>query len=368
MNKQIRILYLDDEEHNLKSFKAIFRHDYSVYTALTTQEAFNIVEKHRPNIVFSDQRMPRMTGVEFFSKLKDIYPEGIRILLTGYADVNNVIESINKGHVYRYLTKPWSEDEIRLAIENGYELYQTRLELKNKMKHLERTNEELNRFIYSASHDLRSPIVSALGLLDVAKMEIDDPGTNEYLDMIKDSVLRMDGYIQNIIKFYQNRGKNEEITEVDFAGLYAEVLEDLRSYMELKKIKVTADIQQSRPFLTDGFRLRIILNNLISNALKFQREDETNAFVHIAFTQNEKESVISVKDNGMGFSPEYKDKIYKMFFRGTSKVHGTGMGLYIVKEAVRSISGQIEVRTEPGKGTEFIVTVPDLVPESSPVS
>lgn len=124
MKKKIRVLYLDDEENNLRSFKAAFRRDFQVYTAQNTEEAFAIVKEHQPHVVFSDQRMPVTTGVEFFNALRQVYPDSVRILITGYADMDNVIQAINKGNVYRYLTKPWSEDEIKIAILNGYDLFQ----------------------------------------------------------------------------------------------------------------------------------------------------------------------------------------------------------------------------------------------------
>lgn len=132
MEKQfINILYVDDEVHNLNAFKASFRRIFNVFTAESAKEAMGILETQQMHIIVSDQRMPVMTGVEFLQSIIPIYPDPIRILLTGYADISAVIDAINKGQVYLYITKPWQEDELRQNLERAFEIFSLRKENKN---------------------------------------------------------------------------------------------------------------------------------------------------------------------------------------------------------------------------------------------
>ena len=141
--QHIHILYVDDEIHNLNAFKASFRRLYTVFTASSAEEALKVLEKEEIQIIISDQRMPRMTGIEFFESILDKYPEPIRILLTGYADINAVIDAINKGQVYKYFAKPWNDEDLRQNIEKAYEVYALRKENKELTAKLLDVNEKL---------------------------------------------------------------------------------------------------------------------------------------------------------------------------------------------------------------------------------
>jgi response regulator RpfG family c-di-GMP phosphodiesterase len=132
----INVLYIDDEPHNLTSFKASFRRNFNIYTVEEAAEARKILENKEVHVILSDQRMPKMTGIEFFESILEAFPDPIRILVTGYTDINAVIDAINRGQVYKYLTKPWSEDDVRHAIEKAHEVYRLRKEneeLTNKL-------------------------------------------------------------------------------------------------------------------------------------------------------------------------------------------------------------------------------------------
>lgn len=126
--EKINVLYIDDEEHNLISFKASFRRLFNVYTAESAEEGGNILKNEIIHVILSDQRMPKMTGIEFFESIKETHPDPIRILITGYTDVNAVIAAINQGQVYKYLTKPWVEEDIKNFIEKAYEVFRLRKE------------------------------------------------------------------------------------------------------------------------------------------------------------------------------------------------------------------------------------------------
>lgn len=142
-NDKIKILYIDDEQHNLTSFKATFRIDYDVYIALSAEEGRSILKENDIEIIITDQRMPEITGVEFLASIIEDYPDVMRVLLTGYSDIQAVIDAINKGMVYRYLNKPINEGELRSVIKNAYEVYSLRKENKELTKTLLRVNEQL---------------------------------------------------------------------------------------------------------------------------------------------------------------------------------------------------------------------------------
>ena len=142
---KIKVLYIDDEVENLNAFKAAFRRQFDVHLGNSADEGMEILKKEPIEVVISDQRMPNKTGVDFFEAIVNVYPNPIRILLTGYSDINAVIDAVNKGHIYRYVTKPWSEYDLKLTIENAYHLY-----------HLKEQNNKLNmkyRKVFSDSSD-----------------------------------------------------------------------------------------------------------------------------------------------------------------------------------------------------------------------
>lgn len=154
MDKNFTILYVDDEQQNLISFKASFRREYKIITATSAAEGLEVLRSQPVQMVISDQRMPEMTGVEFFEKILPEFPTIIRVVLTGYSDVAAIINAINKGQVYRYITKPWDDDEVRVTIENArvfHNLQQSnqRLleELKGKVEEQERTLKLFMRYV-----------------------------------------------------------------------------------------------------------------------------------------------------------------------------------------------------------------------------
>lgn len=141
--EKIKILYVDDEKNNLHAFKATFRRDYEIFLALSADEGREILRSEDVHIIITDQRMPDETGVDFLSSIIPINPDPIRILLTGYTDIQAVIDAINKGQIYHYLTKPWEEEYMRNVIQNAYEVYQLRLENRQLTTDLHDINSQL---------------------------------------------------------------------------------------------------------------------------------------------------------------------------------------------------------------------------------
>lgn len=142
-DKKIKILYVDDEQNNLISFKATFRIKYDIYTAISAADAIRILDEKEIHIIITDQRMPGMTGVEFLESILEKHSSQMRILLTGYADINAVIDAINKGKIFHYLSKPWNEEELDMTIQRAYEVYLNRQEEKEMNEKLLTTNGQL---------------------------------------------------------------------------------------------------------------------------------------------------------------------------------------------------------------------------------
>jgi DNA-binding NtrC family response regulator len=137
------VLYVDDEINNLNSFKAAFRRDFDIYTAQSAHEGRKILDLYEIGVIITDQRMPGMTGIEFLESILTVYPDTIRILLTGFSDMNAVMDAINRGQVYKYLVKPWQNDELKLYIQNALEIYHLRRENKELVRKLHLANIEL---------------------------------------------------------------------------------------------------------------------------------------------------------------------------------------------------------------------------------
>lgn len=141
--EKIKVLYIDDEENNLNAFKANFRRDFEIYSATSASLGKSILESQEIEIIITDQRMPEMTGVEFLESIIKEFPNPIRILLTGYTDMDDLINAVNKGQIYRYINKPWNEEELKMVIQQAYEVYSLRKENAELMKSLLQANKQL---------------------------------------------------------------------------------------------------------------------------------------------------------------------------------------------------------------------------------
>lgn len=358
----IKVLYVDDEEHNLSSFKAGFRRLYEIYTASSGAGALDILSQTEIHVVISDQRMPEMTGVELFKKIEKLYPEPIRILLTGYTDVDALATAINDGHIYRYITKPWNEIELNNSIQNAYDVFKTRRALKEKVAELEKTNDELNRFIYSISHELRAPLASALGVINLAKLDHvyhESEKGHEYWGLIEDCCGRLDYNITSTLQYYKNSRYSTIKEEVDFPKLVSEliVMHKLANNVD-DKIKFEVSIDQPEKFIGDVFRIEIIIGNLISNAIKYQNPDEQNQLIQIDVKVNRLDAIITITDNGLGILNDHLNKIFNQFFRIHNQ-KGTGLGLFIVREALTRLDGKISVESVVNSGTRFTLRIPN---------
>ncbi|MDQ6480758.1 hybrid sensor histidine kinase/response regulator [Dyadobacter sp. LHD-138] len=359
-DRKISILYIDDEEHNLQSFKASFRKQYDITTTISVVEAEEIMEKQEFHVILADQRMPGMTGVQFFEKIRSKFPESIRILITGHTDISAAIDAINKGEVFRFIDKPWDYTYVENAITHAYDIFKTRAELKQRNQDLQKAYEELDKFVYSASHDLRAPLMSVLGIVNLALMEEDVQSQNEYLDLIKQSVKKLDTFIINIIDYYKNARGVQSIAEINFQQLVNDVTEAIKFLPEFERINVITNISQTGVFYSDTMKLRIIFNNLITNAVKFQDTTKENPFIKLTINATPEHTKITFEDNGLGIKKNDVEKIFKMFYRAGATNSGSGIGLYIVHEAITKLEGTINVTSTLGEGSIFQIDIPSV--------
>jgi len=242
-----------------------------------------------------------------------------------------------------------------------FSIYQWRINLMhNQNEALKKVNTELDRFVYSASHDLRSPLASIMGLINVARR---DNGADkvDYLGLIEKSVVKLDSFISDIIDFSRNARLDVVAEAIDFETMLRDVFEDLRFVEQYEKIQRSVFIHTTKGFRSDPKRVRIILSNLIGNAIKHHFPAQRNNPNVSVKVEDDKDGItITVADNGPGIEEKYLTDIFKMFFRATNRTPGSGLGLYIVEETVNKLRGSISVSSVLGEGTKFTVKLPDL--------
>lgn len=223
---------------------------------------------------------------------------------------------------------------------------------------LAKTNAELDRFVYSTSHDLRAPLSSLLGLITVAEKTEDVGEIEECLRMMKDRIRTMENFIKEIIEYSRNTRLDVKRESVKIFPLIQDVVENLRFSEGAENIFVRYNIPPDLDISTDENRLRVVINNLIGNSIKYSDSTKGNPFISIDASKNGSTIHICVEDNGIGIAPEHHAKIFDMFYRASEKSHGSGLGLYIVKETIEKLRGKVEVNSIPGKGTTFSIQLP----------
>jgi signal transduction histidine kinase len=356
--EKIKILYVDDEINNLTGFKASFRMSYNIMIAVNATDAMEHLNSHPDiRVIFCDQRMPGKTGVQFFEEIRSRYPKPIRILLTGYADIDSVIDSINLGNVFRYVKKPWKDADILAAINEANKFYVSNSLLAVKNDELQKAYNELDKFSYSVTHDMRGPLLSILGAVEAAQHMEDISEIRKMLLMMKESVRNLDDFIQSIHDYYNlNRGELE-IKEIDFNEIVSEQTRIFNFTYLVGDVKFNTSIEQKETFRGDEVSIKLILNNLLSNAFKYQKKDNKEKIVDLKILVENGYAMLEVTDNGVGIDPNHIGDIFNMFFRASSHEVGSGFGLYNVKAAVTKLNGKITVDSEINKGTSFKVVI-----------
>jgi signal transduction histidine kinase len=356
---KIKILYIDDEQNNLNGFKATFRFDYTIFIASNVADAHAHLNAHHDiRVILCDQRMPDKTGVQFFEEIREKHPEPVRMLITGYTDIESVIDAVNRGHIFRYIKKPWTDTDIRAAIEEGNKFYLTSSMLVAKNKELESAYDELGKFAYSVTHDVRGPLLSVRGALDLAKSMVSEPDVMELMEMMDEALRKLDEYIKNTHEYYKLKRGMLQFEAIDFNKVVADIAALFRIAGRMENIRFISNVTQNEPFYSDEISIKMILNNLLSNAFNYQRKNAEDKYVDVSITISNNNAIITVKDNGIGIHESHINNIFTMFYRATSEETGSGLGLYNVKDALNKLSGAIEVNSVVNEGTTFKVIIP----------
>ncbi|MEM7548064.1 MAG: HAMP domain-containing sensor histidine kinase [Bacteroidota bacterium] len=257
-----------------------------------------------------------------------------------------------------YLFKLNQKSEKILSKRNK-ELKIMTKEIEEKNETLEKANKELDRFAYSTSHDLRAPLTSMLGLINIAKDESIQPSITDYLGMMEKRISTLDSFIKDITDY--SRNSRTEITpeDVNFNNLFDDIFENYKYLEEASEISFMKDVALDREIRTDKARLQVVLNNLVCNAIKYHDRRKVKPEISLRVEKvTERELSIAVRDNGPGIPFQLKDRVFDMFYRASEKSKGSGLGLYIVKETVEKMQGNIQLKTQEGVGSEFIVNLP----------
>jgi signal transduction histidine kinase len=231
-------------------------------------------------------------------------------------------------------------------------------EVNSKNRELERTNKELDRFLYSTSHDLQSPLASIKGLINVARYDTKDSGTHAYFDKMTDRVHSLENLIKDIIDYSKNDRTHVATELTDLSCLVDEVAENLKYFNGAESIHFKKAIELHGPIEIDKSRVNVVLSNLLANAIKYHDFSKSNQWIAVEVSNSNRSLKIRVSDNGTGISEEHQERIFDMFYRGTVRSTGSGLGLYIVKQAVEKMNGEISVYSKPAEGSSFLVSLP----------
>jgi signal transduction histidine kinase len=236
---------------------------------------------------------------------------------------------------------------------------EAQLKLQQANEELIKRNTELDNFVYSVSHDLRAPISSILGLINLAKKDKAHNVKTLYLEMIEKSARQQDYFIREILDQSRNARLEVKCEPVLFRTLIEETFEQFEIPNSEVKLETVICVDQDTPFYTDKWRLKIILNNLISNSIRYKNGKDP--VIRIDAKIIDHKVTLSVEDNGKGISQEHIPNLGRMFYRATDEGAGSGLGLYIVKEALGRLNGSWDIQSKLGKGTQINLEIPEVL-------
>jgi signal transduction histidine kinase len=332
----------------------------------------------------TDQRMPETTGVELLAKVRDTHPDAMRLLFTGYADIRAVVDAINRGSVYRYITKPWDPDELMAIIREACDRYdlmaerkELMLALQSKNTELEAANAELKRadelksaFIRVASHELRTPLTILMGLSDLAARQ---GGAVEplagWIKRINAAGLRLKHLIDQLVAMLtaQQFERKPDLRPTDLGQLLRTAIEDVRPFAEVRRQELRLELpEQAGAINVDEQKIRDSMNHLLLNAIKFTPD---GGAITVRARRADGDAFIEVSDTGMGIEAAAMQHVFDRFFTEFDVSHhssghfefgkkGLGLGLSVVKAFVEMHGGTVKVSSEVGKGTTFTICLP----------
>lgn len=233
-------------------------------------------------------------------------------------------------------------------------------ETKENLLELQKVNLELDNFVYHASHDLRSPLRSILGLVNILRMEKVSKEQENCIELIEGSIKRMDKLVVDLLSISRNNRVDDAFSELNFIIEINNSITNFYHASKDKNLKILADVTQPVPFISDLTRIRIVLNNLISNSIKYRSFDREQSFINISVKVDEEKALIVIEDNGEGIPESKLATVFDMFVRASENSEGSGLGLYIVKDVILKLNGKVEVKSTENVGTTFLLEIPNL--------
>lgn len=374
-----KILVVDDEARIVELLRRELGRLYRVYTATSGEEALEVLDREPIVLVIADQRMPGMTGTELMERVVERSPETMRILLTGYTDLNALVDAINRGQVYRYISKPWEPEELKIVVKQSMERYELReqnlalvkdlrernLELREAMEELKRAQRELLRSERHSAigkmanmivHDLKNPLTSILGLTDtLLSIPIqDDQKRLEYYSMIRnesDRILRM---VQEILEYVRGETPSLSLQAVELGGYLEEVRQEIQRFLNGTSIQFAFQMEDPGLVRLDPERFKRAIHNLVGNARDAMK---AGGSLRLSVQGEDGHVCFRVTDTGGGIPEELQENVFEPFFtRG--KATGSGLGLAIVKRIVDAHHGEIVLESSGEAGTTFLIRIP----------
>ena len=357
-----RILFVDDEPAILSAVKRLLRRDhYEVETALDGERGLEVFRRFRPSVVVSDHRMPGMSGVEFLVAARKIDPEPVRVILTGCTDLPSAEAAINEGEVWRFLTKPWNDEDLRATIAGAAERF--RLVAENRL--MADKLSSIGLLAGGVAHELNNPIGGILAFSQM--MQKDFPAgsqTGADLKQIEDAAHRAKRIVADLLDFARtSRGATQRVMRLHESAEKAITLARFQIRGPGIEIEVAADPSAPSVF-ADPNRIEQVALNLLANAIQAVGASGRGRGQIRVRTFTEGDAVcLSVSDDGPGIPAEARDRIFDAFYTTKSAGEGTGLGLTISLGIVRDAGGTIELASQPGQGATFTIKLPALQTE-----
>ncbi len=360
---------LEDIEEDAALVDYALKKDKFVFTRVRvdTREQFTeALDSFHPDIILSDHSLPQFNSFEALKICQGKKLDTPFILVTGSVSEEFAVTCLKRG-ADDYVLKT---NLSRLPLAIRFALRQHRYEsnrqlqeevLRQQNEQLIKINKELDSFVYSVSHDLRSPLSSILGLVNIAKLEgFRNPEMlNTYFEMIERSVLKLDDTIKEILDYSRNARGELTIEEIDVEKMIHNAFSQLQYLPGYDGTKKQVNVHNHSALYSDAYRLSVILLNLISNSLKYGDDVKDQKIIQVTATITPAHCTLQVHDNGIGVHSDYIDNVFKMFYRATDRSQGAGLGLYIAKEMIEKLAGTISITSELGKGTVITISIPN---------
>lgn len=376
--KILKILMLEDLQDDVGLIERTLRKEgmsFSSKRVDSEDEFTQSLEQFQPDVILSDHALPQFNSLEALKICRKRAVNVPFILVTGTVSEEFAVSCLKQG-ADDYVLK---SNMVRLpsAIHNAlrqrhHEVKRKKAErtLRKQNEELIKINKELDSFVYSVSHNLRAPLMSVLGLINLVQLENrnGDPGMNDYFQMMQHSIHKLDDTLKEILDYSRNARSALNVAEVDIRKLIEDAFERLKYIQGSDTMSKSIEITGNNSFHTDPYRLSVIVNNLVSNAIKYRDPNKVDQTVQVSMNITDTQLQMVLADNGIGIAKEFIHKIFEMFYRATERSEGAGLGLYIVRETVDKLGGKITVSSEPGMGTTFVLSLPNLNTSISPAS